>query len=62
MVDAKDITNTPFATLRDAVNRTGLSYNYLRKGCADGTIPCVKNGRRVFVNVDALLRQTGAKL
>jgi len=57
---------TPFMKLKDACEATGLSQFYLRRGCKDGTIPCIKNGNIYLVNVPALIekldqesRQTG---
>lgn len=52
---------TPFMKIKDACKTTGLSMYFLRKGCKDGTIPCVKSGTVYMVNVPALLRQLGAE-
>ena len=30
---------------------------YLRQGCRNGSIPCVRSGRTFYVNVPALLHQ-----
>ena len=49
--------NPPFQKIEDAVRSTGLSGYFLRKGCRDGSIPCVRSGRTIYVNVPALLRQ-----
>lgn len=50
----------PLQKLKDASRSTGLSQYYLRKGCKDGTVPCVKSGRVYLVNVPALLRKLDA--
>ena len=50
-------TNPPFQRIGDAVKSTGLSAYFLRRGCRDGSIPCVRSGRTYFINVPQLLRQ-----
>ena len=52
--------NPPFQKIEDAVRTTGLSAYYLRRGCRNGSIPCVRSGRTIYVNVPQLLRQFGA--
>lgn len=47
--------NTPYLKIKDACAATGLSQYYLRRGCRDGSIPCVKSGTTFYVNVPALL-------
>lgn len=51
----------PLQKIKDAVTTTGLSAYYLRKGCKDGSIPCVKSGPVYYVNVPALLRKLEAE-
>lgn len=51
--------NPPFQRIDDAVKTTGLSGYFLRKGCRDGSIPCVRSGRTIYVNVAQLLQQFG---
>ncbi|MGI5963803.1 MAG: hypothetical protein ACOX7N_08865 [Lawsonibacter sp.] len=50
---------TPFQKIPEACKTTGLSQYFLRKGCRDGSIPCVKSGTVYLVNVPALLRKLG---
>lgn len=50
-------TNPPFQKIEDAVRSTGLSAYFLRRGCCDGSIPCVRSGRTIYINIPALLRQ-----
>ena len=50
----------PMQKIKDACKTTGLSQYYLRNGCKDGTVPCVKSGNTYYVNVPALLKQLGA--
>ena len=47
--------NTPYLKIKDACTATGLSQYFLRRGCRDGSIPCVKSGTTFYVNVPALL-------
>ena len=49
--------NPPFQRIEDAVRTTGLSASFLRRGCRDGSIPCVRSGRTYFINVPGLLQQ-----
>ena len=37
-------TNPPFQKIEDAVRTTGLSAYFLRHGCRNGSIPCVRSG------------------
>ncbi len=50
----------PFQKIPDAVRSTGLSAYYLRNGIKDGTVPHIRSGRVLYVNIPALLRQLGA--
>lgn len=43
--------------LADAAAETGLSIDYLRKGCKDGSIPHIKSGVKYMVNVPMLLEK-----
>lgn len=52
--------NPLFQKIEDAVRTTGLSAYYLRRGCREGSIPCVRSGRTIYVNVAKLLQQYGA--
>ena len=42
---------TPFMSIKDTCQATGLSQFYLRRGCKDGTIPHIKSGTKFFINV-----------
>lgn len=50
---------TPFQKIPDACRTTGLSQYYLRKGCRDGSIPCIRSGPTYYVNIPELLKQLG---
>ena len=52
---------TPFLKIQDAVRVTGLSAYFLRQGCRDGSVPCVRSGRRYFINIPALMRKLNAE-
>lgn len=43
-----------FLSIRDAATVTGLSQYFLRAGCRDGSLPCVRSGRKYLVDIQAL--------
>ena len=45
------VPSTPFMNVRDAARATGLSEYYLRKELDKGTIPHIKSGRCIMINV-----------
>lgn len=51
----------PFLTIEKACEATGLSQTFLRKGCRDGSVPCVMSGRVYMVNLPALLKKLNAE-
>ncbi len=51
----------PYQKIQDACRTTGLSQFFLRKGCRDGTIPCIRSGRTYYIDIPALLEKLGAK-
>ena len=57
---AKPKPSTPFMSVHDAAQATGLSEYYLRHELAKGNIPHVMCGRCIKINVPALLRQMDA--
>ena len=52
-------STVPFLVINEAAKVTGLSRDYLRKGCIAGTVPHIKSGRVYLVNVPALMRKLG---
>lgn len=58
-MDEQKVANPPFQKIEDAVRSTGLSAYYLRRGCRDGSVPCVRSGRTYFINMLGLLEQLG---
>lgn len=49
----------PFQKISEAVKTTGLSAYYLRRGCKDGSVPCVLSGNTFYINIPLLLKQLG---
>jgi hypothetical protein len=49
--------DTAFQKIPDACRSTGLSMYFLRKGCRDGSVPCVRSGRVFYVDVPALMEK-----
>ena len=47
-VDTQPRNDAPFQKIESAVKTTGLSAYYLRQGCRNGSIPCVRSGRSTF--------------
>ena len=43
-----------FLSIRDAATVTGLSQFFLRSGCRDGSVPCIRSGRKYLVDVQSL--------
>ena len=37
-----------------------LSAYFLRRGCRDGSVPCVLSGKTYYINIPALLKKLGA--
>lgn len=46
--------------IKEASQATGLSMYYLRNGCKDGTVPCIKSGTVYFINVPRLMEKLNA--
>lgn len=51
----------PFQKIPKASQTTGLSQNFLRNGCKNGTCPHIKSGNTYYINIPALLRLLGAE-
>nr|AHF27194.1 hypothetical protein [uncultured bacterium Contig1777] len=47
----------PFQSIKDAARTTGLSVHFLRTEIKKGTIPIVKAGVKVYVNIPRLLEK-----
>lgn len=46
-----------FQSYRGAAAVTGLSYKFIRSGCLNGTIPCIRVGSDMRVNMPLFLEQ-----
>lgn len=49
-------TFPPFQSMNDTVRSVGVSLYYLKQGIKDGTVPHVRSGRKILVNVPMLLQ------
>lgn len=46
-----------YLKILDAAKATGLSAYFIRNGCRDGSIPCIRCGTVFFVNMPAFRAQ-----
>lgn len=46
-----------FSTITETVKITGLSEYFVRAGCRDGSIPCIRSGVKYLVHLPAFLAQ-----
>lgn len=51
----------PFLKITDASAATGLSSHFLRAGCRNGSVPCVKSGKTYYIDVVALFEKLRAQ-
>lgn len=60
-----EIYAAPFLKIKDACRVTGMSQSFLRSGCKDGSIPCIRVGKEgnsaYMINVPALLEKLDAE-
>ena len=49
------LNSTTLKKIHEASRSTGLRLYYLREGCKNGSIPCIKSGKVYFIDVPALL-------
>lgn len=45
----------PLQTIENTARLTGASRYFIRNGCRDGTIPCIKSGTKYMVNLPLFL-------
>ena len=50
----RNLDSKRFLSIRDAATVTGLSQFFLRNGCRDGSVPCIRSGRKYLIDVQAL--------
>lgn len=60
MIARKEIQIKPFMGLKEAVDFTGLSYNFLRTGCVKGEIPHMRVGKTIYINMFRFLESLDA--
>lgn len=57
MSNTIDMNRPIFHTVDQTAKITGLSKWYLRQGLKAGTIPHIRNGKRIFINLPQLLAE-----
>lgn len=45
----------PLQTIENTARLTGASRYFIRNGCRDGSIPCIKSGTKYMVNLPLFL-------
>lgn len=43
-----------YKSTKQASKITGLSIYYLRNGCKNGTIPCIRSGKKFLIDMEGL--------
>lgn len=51
----------PYQSIRGASRISGLAQGYIRAGCRDGTIPCLRVGKEYRINMPLFLQQLEAE-
>jgi len=46
---------TPFQSVKETCRSLGVSQFYLRNGIKDGTVPHIRSGNKILINVPKLL-------
>ena len=46
---------TPFCGIPEAARRSGLSEFFIRRGCRDGSIPCIRTGEKYMVDFNGMV-------
>lgn len=49
--------STKLQTIEAAAKLSGASQYFIRLGCRNGTIPCVRSGRKYLVNMPLFMEQ-----
>ena len=50
------MVNVPYMKIKDACAVIGVSTYFLRQGIRNGTIPFIRSGQTVYINVPELIR------
>lgn len=58
---ASKVIQPVFQPIKDAVKITGLSEWYMRQALKNGTLPHIRTGNKVLVNVPRLLAELDAQ-
>lgn len=53
------MNSKPFLKIREAAAVTGLSEYFLRQGCRNGSIDCLRSGQVYFINMPRLMKKFG---
>lgn len=46
---------TPFCGIPEAARRSGLSEFFIRRGCREGWVPCIKTGEKYMIDFSGLV-------
>lgn len=52
---AQHEADPPFLKIREAARRSGMSEFFIRRGCRDGTIPCIRSGAVYLVDIQGMI-------
>ena len=53
--------SAPYQSIRGASRISGLAQGYIRTGCKNGTIPCLRVGQEYRINMPLFLQQLEAE-
>ena len=53
--------SAPYQSIRGASRISGLAQGYIRAGCKNGTIPCLRVGQEYRVNMPLFLQKLEAE-
>lgn len=53
--------SAPYQSIRGASRISGLAQGYIRAGCKNGTIPCLRVGQEYRINMPLFLQQLEAE-
>ena len=57
MKESINFKGTPFQSIKEATKSTGFSQFYFRHGVKAGTIPHIRSGKKIYINVPLFLQQ-----
>ncbi len=53
----EDFKETPFQSIKATCNSTGFSQYFIRQGVKNGTIPHVRCGNKILINVPLFIQR-----